>query len=193
MITCNGTFGVNVARSVPTNQWSSRMTAENDKSLSAAMLKARNEILIKFGDHSFDQALDEIKNSLATEKDRAKRLALLSAKSWIIRNKVYAMMHEPFVYSLNELENTNVFSDFENDETGGLNGLFDDDDDGDGDDDDDDDDDDDGDGDGDGDVQVTITKTTTHNGVKLLKDMVVSVSKDDADKLVSDKKAKYFE
>ena len=156
------------------------MTAENDKSLSPAMLKARNEILIGFGDHSFDQALDEIKNSLATEKDRAKRLALLSAKSWIIRNKVYAMMHEPFVYSLNELENTNIFSDFEGDDSGGLDGLFDDDDG-------------DGDGDGDGDVQVKITKTTTHNGVKLVKDMVVSVSKDDADKLVSDKKAKYFE
>ena len=160
------------------------MTAENDKSLSSEMLKARNAILIEFGDHSFDQALDEIKNSLATEKDRAKRLALLSAKSWIIRNKVYAMMHEPFVYSLNELENTNIFSDFEAEDSGGITGLFDDDDD--------DDDDGDGDGDGDGDIQVTITKTTTHNGVKLLKDMVVSVSKDDADKLVSDKKAKYF-
>jgi len=162
------------------------MYEDNDKSLSAVMLKARNKILIEFGDYSFDQALDEIKNSLATEKDRAKRLTLLSAKSWIIRNKVYAMMHEPFVYSLNELENTNIFSDLEDDDSSGLNGLFDDDDD------DDDDDDGDGDGDGDGDVQVTITKTTTHNGVKLLKDMVVSVSKDDADKLVSDKKAKYF-
>ena len=158
------------------------MNGDIDKALSAVMLKARNKILIEFGDYSFDQALDEIKNSLATEKDRAKRLTLLSAKSWIIRNKVYAMMHEPFVYSLNELENTNIFSDLEDDDSSGLNGLFDDDDDDDGD----------GDGDGDGDVQVTITKTTTHNGVKLLKDMVVSVSKDDADKLVSDKKAKYF-
>jgi len=163
------------------------MNENNDKSLSAVMLKARNKILIEFGDYSFDQALDEIKNSLATEKDRAKRLTLLSAKSWIIRNKVYAMMHEPFVYSLNELENTNIFSDFEAEDSGGITGLFtglfDDDDDDDGD----------GDGDGDGDIQVTITKTTTHNGVKLIKDMVVSVSKDDADKLVSDKKAKYFE
>ena len=158
------------------------MNEDNDKSLSAVMLKARNKILIEFGDYSFDQALDEIKNSLATEKDRAKRLTLLSAKSWIIRNKVYAMMHEPFVYSLNELENTNIFSDFEADDSSGLNGLFDDDDD----------DDSDSDSDSDSDVQVTITKTTTHNGVKLLKDMVVSVSKDDADKLVSDKKAKYF-
>jgi len=92
------------------------MNEDNDKSLSAVMLKARNKILIEFGDYSFDQALDEIKNSLATEKDRAKRLTLLSAKSWIIRNKVYAMMHEPFVYSLNELENTNIFSDLEDDD-----------------------------------------------------------------------------
>ena len=51
----------------------------------------------------------------------------------------------------------------------------------------------DGDGDGDGDVQVTVTKTTTLNGVKLIKDMVVSVKKDDAEKLVLDKKAKYLE
>jgi hypothetical protein len=159
------------------------MTAENDKSLSLKMLQARNAILIEFGDYSFDQALDEVKNSLLSEKNNATRLALLSAKSWIIRNKVYAMMHEPFVYALNELENTNIFSDTDDDDTStsGLSGLFDDDDDGD------------GDGDGDGDVQVTVTKTTTLNGVKLIKDMVVSVKKDDAEKLVLDKKAKYLE
>jgi hypothetical protein len=94
------------------------------------------------------------------------------------------MMHEPFVYALNELENTNIFSDTDDDDTStsGLSGLFDDDDD-----------DGDGDGDGDGDVQVTVTKTTTLNGVKLIKDMVVSVKKDDAEKLVLDKKAKYLE
>ena len=152
------------------------MTAENDKSLSLEMLQARNAILIEFGDYSFDQALDEVKNSLLSEKNNATRLALLSAKSWIIRNKVYAMMHEPFVYALNELENTNIFSDTDDDDTStsGLSGLFDDD-------------------DGDGDVQVTVTKTTTLNGVKLIKDMVVSVKKDDAEKLVLDKKAKYLE
>ena len=145
------------------------------------MLKARNAILIEFGDHSFDQALDEIKSSLATEKDRAKRLALLSAKSWIIRNKVYAMMHEPFVYSLNELENTNIFSGIEDDDSTQLSGLFDDDEDEDEDEDD------------NGDVQIKVSKTTTHKGVKLIKDMVVAVSKDDAAKLVSDKKAEYIE
>ena len=157
------------------------MTAENDKSLSLEMLQARNAILIELGDYSFDQALDEVKNSLLSEKNNATRLALLSAKSWIIRNKVYAMMHEPFVYALNELENTNIFSNTDDDDTStnGLNGLFDDDDD--------------DDDDGDGDVQVTVTKTTTLNGIKLIKDMVVSVKKDDAEKLVLDKKAKYLE
>jgi hypothetical protein len=159
------------------------MTAENDKSLSLEMLQARNAILIEFGDYSFDEALERDKNSLLSEKNNATRLALLSAQSWIIRNKVYAMMHEPFVYAINELENTNIFSDTDDDDTStsGLNGLFDDDDD---------DDDDDGDDD---DVQVTVTKTTTLNGVKLIKDMVVSVKKDDAEKLVLDKKAKYLE
>ncbi len=51
----------------------------------------------------------------------------------------------------------------------------------------------DGDGDGDGDeVEVSIMKSTTLNGVKLVKDMILKVSKVDADKLVSDKKAKYL-
>ena len=39
---------------------------------------------------------------------------------------------------------------------------------------------------------VTLKKDHMTN-ILLIKDMVVSVSKDDADKLVSDKKAKYFE
>ena len=43
------------------------------------------------------------------------------------------MMNEPFVYSLNELENTNIFSGTDDDDLGGgLDGLFDDDDDDDG-------------------------------------------------------------
>ena len=161
------------------------MTAEKDKTLSPTMLNARNEILVEFGDYTFDHALGEVKSSLKNEKNSSTRLALLAAKSWIIRNKVYAMMNEPFVYSLNELENTNIFSGSEDEDSGGgLDGLFDDDDDDDGD----------GDGDGDGDdVEVTIIKTTTHNGVKFVKDMVIKVSHDDAEKLVSDKKAKYLD
>jgi len=155
------------------------MTAEKEKSLSPTMLKARNEILVKFGDHTFDHALDEAKSLLENEKNSSTRLALLAAKSWIIRNKVYAMMNEPFVYSLNELENTNIFSGSEEDSGGGLDGLFDDDDD---------------DDDAiDENVEVSIIKAITRGGVKIAKDMVIKVSKGDAEKLISEKKAKYLD
>ena len=93
------------------------------------------------------------------------------------------MMPEPFGYSPNELENTKIFSGIDDDDSTGLSGLFDDDE---GEDEDEDEDD-------NGDVKIKVSKTTTHNGVKLMKDMVVAVSKDDAEKLVSDKKAEYIE
>jgi hypothetical protein len=154
------------------------MTAKKDRSLSPITLKARNEILVEFGDHTFDHALDEAKSLLENEKNSSTRLALLAAKSWIIRNKVYAMMNEPFVYSLNELENTNIFSGSEEDSGGGLDGLFDDDDDDDA---------------VDENVEVSIIKAITRGGVKIAKDMVIKVSKGDAEKLISEKKAKYLD
>ena len=156
------------------------MALEKGKLLSPAMEKARNAILVKYADETFDHALNEVKFELKSEDNSSKRLALLAAKSWIIRNKVHAMINEPFVYSLNELEGTNniFLGDDEEDTGAGLDGLFDDDDD---------------DHDGDGDeVEVSIMKSTTLNGVKLVKDMILKVSKADADKLVSDKKAKYL-
>ena len=157
------------------------MALEKGKLLSPAMEKARNAILVKYADETFDHALNEVKFELKAEDNSSKRLALLAAKSWIIRNKVHAMINEPFVYSLNELEGTNniFLGDDEEDTGAGLDGLFDDDDD------------DDHDGDGD-EVEVSIMKSTTLNGVKLVKDMILKVSKVDADKLVSDKKAKYL-
>ena len=158
------------------------MAELKDELLSPNMLKARNEFLVKIGDCTFDKALEEVKFLLKNEKNTSTRLALLAAKSWIIRNKVYAMVHEPFVYSLDELENTNIFSNEDDGDTdGGLDGLFDDDDS-------------DNDGDGDGDeVEVSIIKSTTLNGVKLKKDMIIKASQDDAEKLVSENKAKYLD
>ena len=160
------------------------MAELKDELFSPNMLKARNEILVKIGDYTFEKALEEVKSLLKNEKNTSTRLALLAAKSWIIRNKVYAMVHEPFVYSLDELENTNIFSNEDDGDTdGGLDGLFDDDDS-----------DNDGDGDGDGDeVEVSIIKSTTLNGVKLKKDMIIKASQDDAEKLVSENKAKYLD
>ncbi|MDT2074727.1 MAG: hypothetical protein RMX26_01965 [Planktomarina sp.] len=155
------------------------MALEKDELLSPDMEKARNNILIQYAELSFAHALDEVKSSLETETDSANRLVLLAAKSWIIRNKIHVLMNEPFTYSLNELEGTNIFSDNEDESSSSdIDGLFDDDDD---------------DDDENDQVGVTLIKTTTLKGVKLLKDTVAEVSKDDAKKLVSEKKAKYLD
>ena len=156
------------------------MALEKDNLLSPIMEKARNKILVQYTDSSFDEALDGVKNSLKTEKDTASRLALLAAKSWIIRAKVHVIVNEPYTFSLGEMEGTDIFSgndDEDEDEDDTVGGLFDDDDD-----------DDQGAGDT---VEVVITKTTTLNGVKLLKNKVVAVGKKDAEKLVLGDKAKY--
>ena len=155
------------------------MALEKDNLLSPIMEKARNKILVQYTDSSFDEALDGVKNSLKTEKDTASRLALLAAKSWIIRAKVHVIVNEPYTFSLGEMEGTDIFSgndDEDDDDDDTVGGLFDDDDD------------DQGAGDT---VEVVITKTTTLNGGKLLKNKVVEVGKKDAEKLVSENKAKY--
>ena len=155
------------------------MALEKDNLLSPIMEKARNKILVQYSDSSFDEALDGVKSSLKTEKDTASRLALLAAKSWIIRAKVHVIVNEPYTFSLGEMEGTDIFSgndDEDEDEDDTVGGLFDDDDD---------------DQDAGDTVEVVITKTTTLNGGKLLKNKVVEVGKKDAEKLVSENKAKY--
>lgn len=151
------------------------MALEKDNLLSPIMEKERNKILNQYSDFSFDEALDEVKSSLKTEKNTATRLVLLAVKSWIIKNKVHVLVNEPFTFSLGEMEGTNVFTandDEDPDDT--VDGLFDDDNDNASD-----------------DVEIVITKTTSLNGDKLLKNAVLEVSKDDAKKLVSENKAKY--
>ena len=156
------------------------MGSENKKSLSPTMTKARNAILAPFGDYTFEEALSEVDISLKEEKNPQTRLALLSAKSWIIRNKVHALINEPFVYSLNELESCTIFSAEDNDDDHGeknaIDNLF-------GDDDDDDD---------TGRVEISIVKSKSFQGVKYLKDTVLEVSVDDAERLVAEKIAKYL-
>ena len=154
------------------------MAVEKDNLLSPIMEKARNEILVQYSDSSFDEALDGVKSSLKTEKDTASRLALLAAKSWIIKAKVHVIVNEPFTFSLGEMEGTDIFSENnDEDEDDTVGGLFDDDEDED---------------QGASDtLEVIITKTTTLNGVKLLKNKVVAVGKKDAEKLVLGDKAKY--
>ena len=139
--------------------------------------KDRNKILMQHAEQSFTEALDEINASLKSEKNHSKKLALLSAKSWVLRNKLYVSLHDPYIYTLNEIENTDVFDDIDDENQTAIDNLFDD------------------------EapekpekmVEVTILKSTTVNGKKLVKDTILEVTEENANKLVDDGKAKISE
>ena len=139
--------------------------------------KDRNKILMQHAEQSFTDALDEINASLKSEKNHSKKLALLSAKSWVLRNKLYVSLHDPYIYTLNEIENTDVFDDIGDEDQTAIDNLFDD------------------------EapekpekmVEVTILKSTTVNGKKLVKDTILEVTEENANKLVNDGKAKISE
>ncbi len=132
--------------------------------------KDRNKILVKYAEHSFSAALDEINEALKSEKNHGKKLALLSAKSWVLRNKLYATLHDPYIYTLNEIENTDVFDDMGDDDQSAIDNLFDDE-------------------APEKMVEVVILKSTTVNGKKLAKDTILEVTEENAAKLVDDGKA----
>ena len=134
--------------------------------------KDRNKVLVKFADHSFSSALDEINAELNTEKNHSKKLALLSAKSWVLRNKLYATLHDPYIYSLNEVENTDIFDGADDENETAIDSLFDDDE------------------KNDGMVEVVMLKNTKLNGTKLVKETTLSVTEESANKLIADGKAK---
>ena len=132
--------------------------------------KDRNKILVQYAEHSFSAALDEINDELKSEKNHGKKLALLSAKSWVLRNKLYATLHDPYIYTLNEIENTDVFDDIGDDDQSAIDNLFDDE-------------------APEKMVEVVILKSTTVNGKKLAKDTILEVTEENAAKLVDDGKA----
>ena len=142
--------------------------------------KDRNKILMQYAEQSFTDALDEINASLESEKNHSKKLALLSAKSWVLRNKLYVSLHDPYIYTLNEIENTDVFDDIDDEDQTAIDNLFDDEAD-------------------EADeapekmVEVTIIKSTTVNGKKLVKDTILEVTEENANKLIDDGKAKISE
>ena len=136
--------------------------------------KDRNKILMQYAEQSFSAALDEINSSLKSEKNHGKKLALLSAKSWVLRNKLYASIHDPYIYTLNEIENTDVFDDMDDEDQSAIDNLFDDE-------------------APEKMVEVVILKTSTINGKKLVKDTILEVTEENATKLVDDGKAKISE
>jgi len=142
--------------------------------INSGIHSARNRILQDYAELSFQDALESINQDLVKEKNKSKRLALLSAKSWVLRNKLYSTLHDPYIYSLNEVENTDIFDEVDTESESALDILFDDD-----------------------EaremveqsVDVKILKNTSINGHKVLKGSVVSVTEENAQKLINDGKA----
>ena len=145
------------------------MSDENQSSVNIA----RNKILQEMGELSFQDALSDVNERLIKEKKKHTRLALLSAKSWILRNKLHSALHDPYIYSISEVENTDIFEDYEEAEDSAIDNLFDDDIEN-----------------SVEDVKIEILKNTSINGHKVLKGTVVTVTSEQADKLAAEGKAK---
>jgi hypothetical protein len=143
----------------------------SDESQSSVNI-ARNKILQEMGELSFQDALSEVNERLIKEKKKHTRLALLSAKSWILRNKLHSALHDPYIYSISEVENTDIFEDYEEAEDSAIDSLFDDDVEN-----------------SVEDVKIEILKNTSINGHKVLKGTVVTVTTEQADKLTAEGKA----
>ena len=146
-----------------------------DEDINSGIHSARNRILQQYAELSFQDALESINQDLSKEKNKGKRLALFSAKSWVLRNKLHSALHDPYIYSLNEVENTDIFDDLDSEGESAIDGLFDDDE--------------------APDVieqtvDVEILKNTSINGHKVLKGSVVSVTEENANKLLNDGKAR---
>ena len=45
----------------------------------------------------------------------------------MLRNKLHSALHDPYIYSLNEVENTDIFDDLDSEGESAIDGLFDDD------------------------------------------------------------------
>ena len=146
-----------------------------NEDINSGIHSARNRILQDYAELSFQDALESINQDLIKEKNKGKRLALLSAKSWVLRNKLYSALHDPYIYSLNEVENTDIFDDLDTEGESTIDSLFDDDE--------------------APDVieqtvDVEILKNTSINGHKVLKGAIVSVTEENANKLINDGKAR---
>ena len=186
------------------------MNQEKEKWLTPTMQDSRNKIIGEFLESTFDEALTQVDEKLEVEAEFSNRLPLLAARSWLIRKKVHALMHEPFVFSIGDLENLDISPTIvEEDENSLASSLFDDDDD--------DDEEEvivketkkaakketkkntaknskaDVDTDEPQTMKIAIIKNMTLNGVKLVKDMVLEVSSADAGKLVAENKARIVE
>ena len=103
------------------------MNEENKTVLSPSVLGERNDLLRKFGNHSFSSALKEVNDALILENDDSiEKLGLLAAKSWILRKQLYVTLHDPYISALSEIEEDGIFDGFDDEDYNEYDSLFDD-------------------------------------------------------------------
>ena len=103
------------------------MNEENKTVLSPSVLGERNDLLRKFGNHSFSSALKEVNDALLLENDDSiEKLGLLAAKSWILRKQLYVTLHDPYISALSEIEEDGIFDGFDDEDYNEYDSLFDD-------------------------------------------------------------------
>ena len=134
-------------------------------------LADRNEILVKYANYSFKEALAEVKGELKIEKDFHKRLGLLAAQSWILRKKLYVTLHDPYISALSEIEDTDIFDGLDDDDYNDYDSLFDED-------------------TPEAKIEILILKETTIGGKKIAKDTIVEIEEKEAKNLIKAGNAK---
>ena len=134
-------------------------------------LADRNEILVKYANYSFKEALAEVKGELKVEKDFHKRLGLLAAQSWILRKKLYVALHDPYISALSEIEDTDIFDGLDEDDYNDYDSLFDEE-------------------TPEVKIEILILKETTIGGKKIAKDTIVEIEEKEAKNLIKAGNAK---
>ncbi len=134
-------------------------------------LADRNEILVKYANYSFKEALAEVKGELKIEKDFHKRLGLLAAQSWILRKKLYVTLHDPYISALSEIEDTDIFDGLDDDDYNDYDSLFDED-------------------TPELKVEILMLKATSVGGKKITKDTIVEIEEKEAKSLIEAGNAK---
>lgn len=147
------------------------MEDQKEEKLTPYILADRNEILVKYANFSFKEALSEVNQEIETEKERSRRLGLLAAKSWILRKKLYAALHDPYISALSEVEDTDIFDGLDDEDLNEYDSLFDD-------------------GVQEANLEILILKETTAGGKKLAKDTILDLPKTEAQKLIDKGDAK---
>ena len=147
------------------------MENQKEEKLTPYILADRNEILVKYANFSFKEALSEVNQEIETEKERSRRLGLLAAKSWILRKKLYAALHDPYISALSEVEDTDIFDGLDDEDLNEYDSLFDDD-------------------VQEANLEILILKETTADGKKLAKDTILDLPKTEAQKLIDKGDAK---